>query len=162
MWESHGVGCLVVSLGTRPLKNWIRRVWHIGWYGREHCTWYVGALRIGFWLAFWGALIGNANRTRTVFTFCFILESCKHQVGKIECLYDVCLVQQKTLQALQGSAINKIPNIPQCTLPPWPVYQTFLSDFLRVRLRDYPVVSSNTILSGIRGVQMKVFTADDF
>ena len=42
-----------------------------------------------FWLAFeqhfdW---LGNANRTRTVFAFCFILESYKHQAGKIECLY---------------------------------------------------------------------------
>ena len=40
-------------------------------------------------------------------------------------------------QALHGSAINKIPNIPQCTLPPCPVYQTLLSDFSRVWLRDY-------------------------
>jgi len=72
---------------------------------------------------------------RTVFMFCFVLESCKHQAGKIECLY-VCLVQQKTLQALQGSAINKIPNILQCTLPPCPVYHTLLSDFSRVWLRD--------------------------
>ena len=55
----------------------------------------------------------------TVLLFCFILESYKHQVGKIEHLY-VSLVQQKTLQALQGSAINKITNIPQCTLPPRP------------------------------------------
>ena len=38
-------------------------------------------------------------------------------MGKIEHLY-VCLVQEKTLQALQSSAIYKIPNIPQCTLPP--------------------------------------------
>ena len=57
-------------------------------------------------------------------------------MGKIEHLY-VCLVQQKTLQALQSSAINKIPNIPQCTLPPQPMCQTLLSDFSRVWLRDY-------------------------
>ena len=38
----------------------------------------------------------------------------------------MCLVQQKTLQALQGSAINK--NV-QCTLPPRPIYQNLLSDF---------------------------------
>ena len=44
---------------------------------------------------------------------------------------------KKTLQVLQGSAINKILNISQCTLPPRPVYQTLLSDFLRVWLRDY-------------------------
>ena len=79
--------------------------------------------------------IGIANRTRTVFTFCFVLESCKHQAVRIECLY-LCLVQQKTLQALQGSVSNKIPNIPQCTLPPHPVYQTLLSDFSRFWLRD--------------------------
>ena len=54
---------------------------------------------------------------RTVFTFCFVLESCKRQAGKIEHLY-WCLVQQKTLKTLQDSAINKIPNIPQCTLLP--------------------------------------------
>ena len=35
----------------------------------------------------------------------------------MECLYE-CLVQQKTLHALQGSAINKIP---LCTLPPRPI-----------------------------------------
>ena len=49
----------------------------------------------------------------------------------------MCLVQQKTLQVLQGSAINKILKIPQCTLPPQPIYQTLLSNFLRVWLRDY-------------------------
>ena len=48
-----------------------------------------------------------------------------------------CLVQQKTLQTLQGSAINKISNIPQCTLPPQLVCQTLLFDFLRVWFRDY-------------------------
>jgi len=68
--------------------------------------------------------------------FCFILESCKHQAGRIEHLY-ARLVQQKTLQALQDSAINKIPNILQCTFPPHSVYQTLLSDFSRVWLRDY-------------------------
>ena len=52
--------------------------------------------------------IGNVNRTRIVFAFCFVLESCKHQAGKIERLY-VCLVQQKTQQGLQGSANNTIP-----------------------------------------------------
>ena len=41
----------------------------------------------------------------------------------------VGLVQRKTLQALQGPAINEIPNIPQSTLPPCPVYQTLLFDF---------------------------------
>ena len=63
---------------------------------------------------------------RTVFMFSYVLESRKHQAGKIECL---CLVQQKTPQAFQDSAIHKIPNILQCTFPPRPIYQTFLSDF---------------------------------
>ena len=60
----------------------------------------------------WGYLahncFGNANRTRSIFAFCFVFERCKHQTGKIERLY-MCLVQQKTLQASQGLAINKIP-----------------------------------------------------
>ena len=55
----------------------------------------------------------------------------------------VCLVQQKTLQALQSSAINKIPNIPQCTLPPQLMCQTLLSDFSRVWLRDYPIAATS-------------------
>ena len=59
----------------------------------------------------------------------------KHQAGKIERLY-VYLVQHKTLQGLQCSAINEIPNIPQCTLLPHPVYQTLVSNFSRVWLRD--------------------------
>ena len=49
-----------------------------------------------------------------------------HQAGKRERLY-MCLVQQKTLQALQGSAIKKISNILQCTLPPRPICQTLRS-----------------------------------
>ena len=101
----------------------------MGWSGSVHCTQYEGALSIGFWLTFWCAFIGTANCMRAVFMFRFVLESYKHQVGKTECLY-ACLVQQKTLQVLQGSANNKIPNIP---------YQTLLSDFSRVWLRDYSV-----------------------
>ena len=118
-------------------------VWCIGWGGSVHCARYASALPIGFWLAFWCAFIGNTNRTRTVFTFCFVLESCKHLAGKIERLYG-CLVQQNTLQALQGLAINKIPNIPQCTLPsipprlPDPPFQ-----FSRVWLQDYICYSHN-------------------
>ena len=46
---------------------------------------------------------------------------------KVESLY-VGLVQQKTLQVLQGSAINEIPNIPQSALPPCLIYQTLLFD----------------------------------
>ena len=81
----------------------------MGWAASVHCGRYAGTLPIGF----------RTAQELTVFLFCFILESYKHQVGKIEPLY-VSLVQQKTLQALQGSAINKITNIPQCTLPPRP------------------------------------------
>ena len=81
---------------------------------------------------------------RTVFAFCFVLVSCKRQEGKIERLY-WCLVQQKTLQTLQGSAINKIPNIPQCTLPPRPMCQTLLFDFSRVWFRDYFVCANRQI-----------------
>ena len=49
--------------------------------------------------------------------FCFVLESCEHQVGRLEpsCR---CPVQHKALLATEGSAINKIPNIPYSTLPP--------------------------------------------
>ena len=50
--------------------------------------------------------------------FCFILESCNHQAGKIECLHVwLCKVH---------STINKIP---QCTLPSRPIYQTLLLHF---------------------------------
>ena len=62
---------------------------------------------------------------RAVFTFC---RSCEHQAGKIRKLLQV--VQQKALLATEGSAVIKIPNIPQCTLPHCPVYQTLLSIFL--------------------------------
>ena len=56
-------------------------------------------------------------------------------MGKIERLYVSGSAENS--RALQGSARNKIPNIPQCTLPPRPVYQTLLSDFSRVWLWDY-------------------------
>ena len=74
---------------------------------------------------------------------------------EIERLY-VCLVQQKTLQALQGSAINKILNIPQCTLPPRPVYQTLLSDFSRVWLRDYHKVYKKVSTKKLKPSQAKL------
>ena len=83
-------------------------------------------MRTSDWLL--SSILMCVYRTRTIFAFCFVLESCKHQAGKIERLY-VCLVQQKTQQGLQGSANNTIPNIPQCTLPPRPVYKTLLSNF---------------------------------
>jgi len=91
---------------------------------------------------------GNANRTRTVFAFCFVLGSCKRQAGKIERLY-WCLVQQKTLQTLQGSAIKKIPNIPQCALPPWPMCQTLLFDFSRVWFRDCKCYVGHTAFTAV-------------
>ena len=47
-----------------------------------------------------------------------------------------CLVQQKALLAMEGSAINEIPNILKCTLPPHPVYQSLFFDFSRVWFRD--------------------------
>ena len=105
-------------IGTSPLRSpfyivsepdpWkiVKEGW-VNWLGWKY-TLRLECRRTSdwLWLAFWCAFIGNANCTRTVFMFCFVLESCKHQVGKIERLY-ACLVQQKTLQALQGLAINK-------------------------------------------------------
>ena len=52
--------------------------------GVEVYTAPAGTLPIGFWLAFWCASIRNANRTRAVFTFCFILESCKTKQVRLE------------------------------------------------------------------------------
>ena len=49
-------------------------------------------------------------------------------MGKIRTLLRVSGLQ-KALLATEGYTINKIPNIPQCTLPPHPVYQTLLSIF---------------------------------
>ena len=40
-----------------------------------------------------------------------------------------CLVQQKILLVTKVSAINRVPHIPQSTVPPCPVYQTLLFDF---------------------------------
>lgn len=86
---------------------------------------YASTLPIGYWLPFWCAFIGNANCMRAVFTFC---RSCEHQAGKIRKLLQV--VQQKALLATEGSAVIKIPNNPQCTLPHRPIYQILLSIFL--------------------------------
>ena len=79
-------------------------------------------------------------------------------MGKIECLF-VCLVQQRTLQALQGSAINKILNILQCTLPPRPVYQTLLQGSgseTRLKVLCVLVLEHLAVADpgGVRGVQM--------
>ena len=70
---------------------------------------------------------------RAVFAFCFVLESCEHQGERLERLCE-CLVQHKVLLATEGSVINNIPNILQCTLPPHPVYQTLLFECLDPRL----------------------------
>ena len=60
---------------------------------------------------------------RAVFAFCFVLERCKTKQVRLE-RFCGCLVLQKSLLATEGSTINKIPNIPQCTLPPRPVQFT--------------------------------------
>ena len=65
---------------------------------------------------------------RAVFAFCFALESCKTKRIRLE-RFCTCLVIQKALLATESPTINKIPNIPQCTLPPHPVYQTLLFYF---------------------------------
>ena len=60
--------------------------------------------------------------------FCF--ESYKHQVGMLVHEHLVSLLAREALLA-----INEIPNILQCTLPPHSIYQTLLFDFQsRVRL----------------------------
>ena len=66
-------------------------------------------------------LIRNANCTRAVFAFCFILESCKTKQVRLECLCE-CLALQKALLVTEGSTINKISLIPQCSL----VHRPFL------------------------------------
>ena len=101
-----------------------------------HCARYAGTLPIRFWLAFWCAFIRNANCTRAVFAFCFVLESCKPNQVRFERFCE-SLALQKTLLATEGSPIDKIPNVPQCTLLPRPIYQTLLFDFSRVWFRDY-------------------------
>ena len=76
--------------------------------------------------------------TRAVFTFCFILESYKTKRVRLEHFCE-SVVLQTALLATEGSTINKIPNIPQCTLPLHPVHQTLLFDFSRVWFRDYRI-----------------------
>ena len=81
-------------------------------------------------------LIRNANHTRAVFTFCFVLERCKTKRVRLE-RFCWCLVLQKALLATEGSTINKIPKhstVYTSTLPclPDPPF-----DFLRVWFRDY-------------------------
>ena len=53
-------------------------------------------------------------------------------MGKIRKLLQV--VQQKALLATEGSAVIKIPNNPQCTLPHRPIYQILLSEGVVLRL----------------------------
>ena len=64
-------------------------------------------------------LIRNANRTRAVFTFCFILENCKTKQVRLECFCE-CLALQKALLVTEGSTINNISLILQCSLVPRP------------------------------------------
>ena len=113
------------SLRTRPLKN--RKGGSGTSAGVEVYT--APGMKAHFRLAFdyhSDVHLLEMLTAMTVFAFCFVLVSCKRQAGKIERVY-WCLVQQKTLQTLQGSAINKIPYIPQCTLPPWPMVLTLRS-----------------------------------
>ena len=56
---------------------------------------------------------------KAVFAFCFVLESCEHQTGKIKIL--LRLVRQEAPLVTECLVIIKIPNILQCTLPPRPV-----------------------------------------
>ena len=49
-------------------------------------------------------------------------------MGKIKTLLRVSGLQNALL-ATEDYTINKIPNIPQCTLPPQPIYQIPLSIF---------------------------------
>ena len=57
-----------------------RRVWLISWCRKcVHCAQYMQA---HFQLAFLISIMIFTNCTKAVFTFCFILESCKHQAGK--------------------------------------------------------------------------------
>ena len=82
-------------------------------------------MRTSDWLL--SSILMCVYRTRTIFAFCFVLESCKHQAGKIERLY-ACLVQQKTLQALQGLAINKL-TFPSVHFHPTPFTRPSFSIF---------------------------------
>ena len=104
------------SLGTRPSKNRKGLVIQLGWKCTLRPVW---------------------RRTNSDWLLISILMCVYWKCEPHENAGEDRLVQQKTLQALQGSAINKIPNILQCTLPPRPVYQTLLSDFSRVWLQDY-------------------------
>ena len=54
-------------------------------------------MRTSDWLL--SSILMCVYRTRTIFAFCFVLESCKYQAGKIERLY-ACFVQQKKLYRL--------------------------------------------------------------
>ena len=89
------------SLGARPSKN--QKGGSGKWDGLQVYT--AAGMRAHFRLVLDHSdvclLKMVTTQELTFFLFCFILESYKHQVGKIEHLY-VSLVQQKTLQALQG------------------------------------------------------------
>ena len=71
----------------------------MGWGGSVHCTRYAGAFRLAFDQYSDVSLLEMLTAQEQSLGFASF---CKHQAGKIECL-TVCLVQQKTLQALQDS-----------------------------------------------------------
>ena len=138
---AHGRPLLYHSLGTRPSKN--RK--ESGKSAEVEVYTAPGMqahFRIGFWLAFWCALIRNTNCTRAVFAFCFVLERCETKRVRLERLLQV----SGLLLATEGYTINKIPNISQCTLPPSlgtrltstpPRLPDPPFDFSRVWFRDY-------------------------
>ena len=133
------------SLGTRPSKNRNEGLANqLGW----KCTLRPVCRCTSDWFRDCKgcALITNANRTRAVFAFCFISEHCNTKRVRLEHLCG-CLVLQKALLATEGSTINKIPNILQCTLPPRPVYQTLFFNFSRVWFRDYNMHTEQPCIS---------------
>ena len=66
-----------------------------------------------------------ANHRRAVFAFCFVLESCEHQSGRLEQV-SASAEGSNWLRMVQQLVIL---NILQYILPPRPVYQTLLFDF---------------------------------
>ena len=74
---------------------------------------YAGALPIGFWLAFWCALIRNANCTRAIFMFCFVLERCNTKQVRLECLWGVwffrkCYWLRKVQQLIKSLTFRSV------------------------------------------------------
>ena len=109
----------------RIIKRWVM-VNRLGW----KCTLRLVCRHtsIGFWLVFWCALIRNANRTRAVFVFCFVLECCETKRVRLK-RFCGCQVLQKALLHGYRSKVQQSTNIPQCILPSRPVCQTLYFDF---------------------------------